>query len=148
MISKRMNKLARGEVDDRLDEAVRKQKNLHNRRDELGALEEDMNATELYFIGMAAVARKIADGDLSVRVEPRSENDLFGHAFLSMLSNFRGQISELMYASGKLESSSSDLAKVSEQAGQATTQIARTIQQVASGITQQSEIDHKYRIIH
>ena len=139
LISTRMNKLARGEVDDRLGEAVLKQKNLNNRRDELGALGEDMNATELYFVEMAAVARKIADGDLSVRVEPRSEKDLFGHAFLSMLSNFRGQISELMYASGKLESSSSDLAKVSEQAGQATTQIARTIQQVASGITQQSE---------
>jgi methyl-accepting chemotaxis protein len=52
--------------------------------DELGRLMESMRAMVDYLHGMAGAADRIAQGDLSVPIEPRSERDTFGSAFRNM----------------------------------------------------------------
>jgi len=54
--------------------------------DELGRLLIAMQHLVDYRREMAAVASAIADGDLGARIQPRSEQDVLGHAFVRMTS--------------------------------------------------------------
>jgi methyl-accepting chemotaxis protein len=58
--------------------------------DEIGQLVRSMQALTDYLREMAGVADKIAGGDLSVHVRPRSEADTFGIAFTNMTVSLRG----------------------------------------------------------
>jgi len=58
--------------------------------DELGRLLAAMQAMAAYLGEMAAAAERIAGGDLSVPVEPRSEHDTFGRAFREMVAYLQG----------------------------------------------------------
>jgi methyl-accepting chemotaxis protein len=57
--------------------------------DEMGRLMVSMRGMVQYLQGMAAAADRIAEGDPSVPVEPRSERDTFGHAFHNMTAYLR-----------------------------------------------------------
>jgi len=57
--------------------------------DEIGRLLEAMTAMVHYLREMAAAAQRIAQGDLSVDVHPRSERDAFGNAFAAMTAYLR-----------------------------------------------------------
>ena len=52
--------------------------------DELAQLQSAMGAMSAYLHDMAGVARRIAHGDLTAVVTPRSPQDAFGHAFGAM----------------------------------------------------------------
>jgi len=58
-------------------------------RDEIGQVLEAMQRMVRYFREMASVANQIAQGDLSRRVEPRSERDALGNAFRGMTDYFQ-----------------------------------------------------------
>ncbi len=132
-----VKRLSKGQVSQETDANVKAK--ILNRKDELGLLGNSIMDTEAYFIEMSAVARQIAEGNLTVSVTPKSEQDVFGNAFVQMIVKLREQIGALANASENLGNASNELAVVSNQAGQATSQIAATIQQVASGTTQQSQ---------
>jgi methyl-accepting chemotaxis protein len=53
--------------------------------DEIGHLLGSMQKMTDYLREMSGVAGRIAQGDLSVQVQPRSEQDSFGHAFQDMM---------------------------------------------------------------
>ncbi|MBB4639691.1 methyl-accepting chemotaxis protein [Longimicrobium terrae] len=57
--------------------------------DELGRLVAAMRGMVAYLREMAQAADRIAGGDLSVPVHPRSERDTFGHAFQRMTTSLR-----------------------------------------------------------
>lgn len=113
------------------------------RDDEIGVAGKGLGNTEIYLIEMAGVAGKIAEGNLTVTVTPRSEKDELGIAFKKMVENLRDMITQVAENAKELTSASNELATVAEQAGHATNQIATTIQQVASGITQQTDAVNK-----
>ncbi len=136
VMSVAMGKLSRGESN--VDMDIHVTKKILARKDEVGVVAQGIKSTEDYFSEMASIAEKIADGNLTASVSPRSNLDMFGNAFLKMISNLRKQITQLNETSNHLGTASNQLAVTSNQAGQATSQIAATIQQVASGITQQS----------
>lgn len=52
--------------------------------DELARLENAMSEMSQYLRSMAEVARRIARGEVGMRVTPRSPDDAFGHAFQAM----------------------------------------------------------------
>ncbi len=52
-----------------------------DRQDEVGQLIASMNDMVVDLRDMAGIANAIASGDLSVRVQPRSDEDVFGQAF-------------------------------------------------------------------
>ncbi|MBI4929046.1 MAG: Cache 3/Cache 2 fusion domain-containing protein [Anaerolineae bacterium] len=113
--------------------------NLKRRGDELGEISRAFGDLTIYLQRMAEEARQIADGNLTAAIVPASTGDLLGNAFLRMVADLRSQIGYLTMASENLGKSSSDLALVSTSAGEATAQIADTIQQVAHGVNQQSD---------
>jgi PAS domain S-box-containing protein len=79
-------KLAQGELDQQLD--------VHT-RDELGEMADAFRHMVGYQQQMATVAAAIADGDLSLDVQPKSSADVLGTAFQRMSRNLRAMVGEL-----------------------------------------------------
>jgi len=109
------------------------------RADEVGQLAESFRQMMAYFKEIGQVAHNIASGDLSQDIQPRSERDALGKALLQMVSNLRHLVGRVTESALSLSAASAQLATAATQAGQATSQIAATIQQVAKGAAQQSE---------
>jgi len=110
-----------------------------SRRDEIGILGQGVVGTEMYLVEMAGIAGRIASGDLTVKVQPRSDKDELGHAFADMVSSLRMIIAQVAENASSLAVASDQLSASSGQADHATRQIAATVQQVARGTSQQSE---------
>ncbi len=108
------------------------------RSDELGIAGEGFHSTVQYLQEMAGFASRIASGDLTVQVTPRSEKDELGIAFSKMVESLKDLIMLVIQSTENLTSASRQLALNSGQTGEAARQIATTIQQVALGITQQT----------
>ncbi len=122
--------LARGDLEQEID--------VHA-RDEAGQLADAFRAMIAYLRSTAHAAGALADGDLTVDVEPQSEKDVLGQAFKSMIGNLRSIVGTVSVSSAGVKGASADLAEMSAGAGQATDEIARTIQEVAQGATRQAE---------
>ncbi len=108
-------------------------------KDEIGILATAFQEMKSYLSEIAFLAQQLAEGNLSVHAEPRSERDVFGQAFSKMILSLKQTIREVAKSSQSLNEASLQLANSADQAGQATSQIASTVQQVAKGIGQQSE---------
>jgi methyl-accepting chemotaxis protein len=107
--------------------------------DEVGEVARAVGATRIYLTGMVEAAVRIADGDLTVEVQPRSEKDELGIAFAKMIARLRQTVEQIAENAQNLTNASEQLAGAANQAGLATGQIATTIQQVATGTAQQSD---------
>ncbi len=134
-VTQSLQRMARGELegDLRLDQRILQ------RADEIGILGRETQQAADFLREMIEVAGQIADGNLLVEVQPRSEKDRLGQAFVQMTANLRGLVSHIVENAQSLLSASSQLNLAAEQAGQAASQIATTMQQVTRGITQQAE---------
>jgi methyl-accepting chemotaxis protein len=106
--------------------------------DELGAMARGATVMIKYLQDCAEDARRVADRDLTVTVEPRSEKDELGHALFDMVGNLRGLIGQIKDSAGQVANASEQLASAAEQSGSATTQVTSTIQQVAQGTATQA----------
>lgn len=91
------------------------------------------------FEEMATVAKRIADGDITVEVKPKADHDELGHAFARMTANLRQVIGEVSTSARSLAASGEQLSSNAQQAGAATQQISAAIQQVAQGISAQTK---------
>ena len=108
------------------------------RHDEVGMTAKSMDDMIEYFAEMTSVAEHIADGDLTDNVVPKSEYDTFGNAFAKMIKNLRELIGEVKDNADVVTDASMELHSVAEQTGNATNQVAATIQQVAKGTSDQA----------
>jgi len=122
-------KLAEGDLDQTVD---------IKDRTEIGDQAAAFKEMIAYQKEMAGVADKVAKGDLTIDVHPRSEKDQFGVAFSKMVQFLRKAVGEVGTNAEQLSSASMTLAETAEQAGQATTQIAATIQEIARGVADQT----------
>jgi PAS domain S-box-containing protein len=66
------------------------------REDEIGDLLNTMNQMVVYLRDMSDTANAIASGDLTVHVEPRSQEDRFGNAFKKMVASLNKSTNELL----------------------------------------------------
>ncbi len=108
-------------------------------RDELGDMADSFRRTIAYFREMANAANRMAQGDLTISVTPRSEQDLLGHSFQRMIVNMRKLIVDVQSSAHELATAGRQLADSTEQTGFATQQIAETIEQVARSSAVQAE---------
>ncbi|MHC1782077.1 MAG: methyl-accepting chemotaxis protein [Anaerolineaceae bacterium] len=129
--------LSRG--DQNRNSAQRVTDGMMSRKDEIGALSRAFVGTSDYLIEMVGIAGRIAEGDLSTKVTPHSENDELGIALKDMTSNLHKILTLIDENAVMLNTASQQLASSANEAGQATSQISTTIQQVAIGINQQSD---------
>jgi methyl-accepting chemotaxis protein len=92
---------------------------LNSRRDEVGALAQSFAQMTESLRRLAEAKEKIASGDLTAELQPRSEKDVLAKAFLTMRDRLRRVTSELQESVNILSS--------------AAQQIVATTTQVASG---------------
>lgn len=65
------------------------------RHDEIGMLWQSFKDMSDSLKGMSRLAEQIADGDLTVTVNPRSKKDVLGYSFGLMAENMRGLVREI-----------------------------------------------------
>ena len=106
--------------------------------DELGEMAAAFTDMIDYFQSVAVAADRLAKGDLTVEIQPRSEQDVLGTSFTQMLENWRNLALQVTVNADDVKLAAENLASAANHAGQATAQIAATIQQVANGANQQA----------
>jgi methyl-accepting chemotaxis protein len=114
-------------------------KAMNQRRDELGITGRACAALIDSLRDMARSATQIAEGDLTVELTPRSDQDELGHAFARMVASLRAQVGQVAHAAASLLAASGQLAGAAAQASDATAQITTTMQQIATGTAQQTQ---------
>ncbi|MCX8061550.1 MAG: methyl-accepting chemotaxis protein [Anaerolineales bacterium] len=112
---------------------------LIQRQDEIGEVGRAFDQLSQYFSDIAQVSQKVAKGDLTAAVQPRSERDILGTSIAAMIRSLRSVILSLAQNASGLREAADQLAAVATESGQATNQIAATMQQVARGAAQQSQ---------
>jgi methyl-accepting chemotaxis protein len=129
-VSAALKRMAAGDTDQLID---------IKSNDEIGEMSRSMNGLVLSQQDMAHIADRIADGDLTVEVRPRSEHDTLGNAFKRMIENLGGLIEQVKSGALTMSESILQLADAAEQSGAASTQMASVAQQVAKGSEEQSK---------
>lgn len=122
--------IAEGDLDQKVDV---------NSHDELGEMAVSVRQMIAYLQEMAAAAERIANGDLTTEVTPRSEKDELGNAFHCMTANLRKVVDHIQRGASDVAAASAQLGSTTEQTAGAAQQVTQTIQQVAEGANQQAE---------
>jgi methyl-accepting chemotaxis protein len=107
--------------------------------DETGQMGQSLGKVVAYLFDMSQAADRIAQGDLTVTVEPKSEKDSLGNSFVKMVTNLRQLVKKVDDNAGNMAAASEQLATASEQSGSATDQIANVSQQIAKGAEEQTK---------
>ena len=132
-----LQSISRGDLNRDMDQKSKDA--IARRKDELGTAGQGLAAAEIYLQEMAQAAKKIAQNDLTVSIQPKSAKDELGNAFVQMIAGLQKAIGQVADSASSLSAASEQLASAAGQAGQATTQISTTIQQVAKGTQDQAQ---------
>jgi methyl-accepting chemotaxis protein len=108
---------------------------------ELAATARAFDDMVAYLRTMESAGERIADGDLSVDVEPRSERDALGHAFARMTGSLRGMIGDVVATASTVRESSEIMARTSGEAGQAVGEVAQAMGEITVGA------EHQLRLV-
>jgi methyl-accepting chemotaxis protein len=134
--------IARGELTaatDATGEASREARG-HRRGDALDRMEASFDDMSDYLGEMAHAAERIADGDLTIALTPRAENDALGQAFSRMVERLRTLVGRLAGSSTQLAAASQELAATSDEARRAIEEIAGAAGDVARGAERQVQM--------
>ena len=123
-ITRAARRLADGDTDVRVE--VRS-------NDEIGQMAEAFAALIEYRQEMAAAAREIAGGNLTVTIEPKSEHDALGIAFADMRDKIAELLQKISSSSRTVGAASEQIAKSGQQTGMAVGEIAQALGSVAQG---------------
>lgn len=102
--------------------------------DEVGTLADSFRSMTTYLSDTAQVAENIAQNDLRVQFEPKSEKDVLGNSFKAMIKNLTEVISQLNDASTELVSAATEIASSSEQMSRGAKDQADQVGQVSTAI--------------
>jgi methyl-accepting chemotaxis protein len=106
--------------------------------DETGKLLESMQRMVVALRDMVDTARVIADGDLSVKVTPRSEKDALGNALEMMVAKLAQVISEVRSAADALTAASTQVSGASQTLSQGTSEQAAAVEETTSSLEEMS----------
>ena len=107
--------------------------------DELGVLAEDFNRFISSTQEQVSVLSKMAGGDLTSEVTPKSPEDLLSNAINRMAENTRELITEINRSSGQISSGAKQVADGASTLAQGATEQAASIQELSASISQISE---------
>jgi len=107
---------------------------------ELGRLVEAFAGIRMYMEELAALADRVAAGDLTREVQTRSEQDSLAQAFRYMITRLRKMVTQLTEAATSVAETAGRVTDVSVQSEANATQIAQTIGQVAAGAADQARV--------
>jgi methyl-accepting chemotaxis protein len=106
-------------------------------QDEIGQMGAAFGRMVDYLNESAGIAARVADGDLTVEVAPRSPRDVLGNAFARMVAQLRDLAGKLSGSAQSLSAASQQMATTSEEAGRAVAEIASAVSDVAQGAERQ-----------
>lgn len=109
-----------------------------DQKDEFGDLANAFRKMVVYITEVAYNAELLAMGNLTGEIQLKSDRDVLGLAFRTLITNLRKQIGDVAGSALQLSDSSQEMHDSAQQAGHATQQITVTIQQVAQGTAQQA----------
>jgi methyl-accepting chemotaxis protein len=102
------------------------------RSDEIGVLQTAFAQMAGFQRDMAAVAGRIATGDLSVQMGAQSEKDLLGKAFAAMVQNLRQLTANLTEATGTLGGAAQEIVASTSQLSAVATETATSVSEAAT----------------
>lgn len=112
-----------------------------HRSDEVGVLAENFNKMIVHLKEMASVSAAIAEGQLAVAVQPRSNQDTMAKAFGRMTQGLRDLVrrvrdsaSQVASGAGQMASASDESAKVSVQAASAIDEVTSTMHEMSINV--------------
>lgn len=123
-VSRALAAVATGDVSQAVD--VRSQ-------DEIGDMAGSYRAMQSYLIEVAGVAQRVAEGDFSVDVTPKSDQDALGEAMRSMIANTSTLLGQVGAAVTQLNAAKDELAESAAGAATVTQQISSRAEHVAAG---------------
>ena len=109
-------------------------------RDEIGETSRAFQQMVRYLQEMADSVTRVAQGDLTVTVEPRSDRDVLGAAVAEMVEALRGIISQVTTAATEMSAASQELTATSSETSRAVDEITRAVQEVAEGAERQVQM--------
>ncbi|MDR0819154.1 MAG: HAMP domain-containing protein, partial [Oscillospiraceae bacterium] len=134
LISAAAQTLATGDVDVRI---------IRDRHDEIGQLQESMNALSDMMRNQALAIESLADGDLTSEYTPRGENDIVGNSIAKMLYMNHQALRGIAESTAQVKLSSAQLAEGSDNLARGATDQSAAIQDLAGTITEISEAVEK-----
>ncbi|HWW24825.1 MAG TPA: methyl-accepting chemotaxis protein, partial [Caulobacter sp.] len=102
--------------------------------DEIKDLVETVNRMTENLRATAAIADKVADGDLTVETKPLSDKDILGIALQRMVERLRGVVADAMSASDNVSAGSQELSAASEQVSQGATEQASSAEEASASM--------------
>jgi len=120
--------LAQGDVDHQLSVSG---------RDEVGRTAGALASMVEHLRSLAGAADRVAAGDLTVDVQPRSERDRLGAAFAGLVAELRAAVTQMSRSATSVAGASELVASSSADAGRAVEEIARALGDVAAGAERQ-----------
>ncbi|MEE8577627.1 MAG: methyl-accepting chemotaxis protein, partial [candidate division Zixibacteria bacterium] len=130
-------KISVGDIDHRIDISS---------KDEIGVLADSFRKLIDYMKELSSVAERVANNDLTVQVEAKSEKDGLGIAFKTMITNLTGIIRQLGENSTQLVSAATEISSSSEQMSrgaqdqtQQVTQVSTAVEEMTATIVESSK---------
>ena len=137
MITRNLNKIVK--VVRKLALGDTRQKINVKSSDETGMMAQVLGEVIKYQWDISQVLERVAEGDLTMDVQPKSDKDTLGNAISKMIKNLRQLVKQVDDNAQNMVSASEQLASASEQSGSATEQIANVSQQIAKGAVEQTK---------
>lgn len=107
--------------------------------DEFGAVMDDMKKLVDATREQAEIAQRVAEGNMTVTVVPRSDEDVMGQALHQMVNQNRKTLGNIKEAAYQVTTSSSQVASASEALAQGSTEQASAIEEITASIDDVAE---------
>ncbi|MBU8932793.1 MAG: HAMP domain-containing protein [candidate division Zixibacteria bacterium] len=102
--------------------------------DEIGVLGKSFTSLIDYMKELAGAAEKIAENDLTIDIDPKSEQDVLGHSFKTMTTNLTGMVRQMGDNSTQLVSAATEVASASEQMSRGAKDQTDQVTQVSTAV--------------
>ena len=120
------NLLASGELEVRLDGKY---------VGEIALLADSFRGMEAFHKQQAEWLESIANGDLSIEVQPRGKNDRIGYAIVNMLKALNGMFGNISQSTHQVADGAKQLADGAQSLAQGSTEQASAVEQLSASIT-------------
>ena len=107
--------------------------------DEFGQLVDEYNKVIENIKYQARIAEEVANGNLTINVTPKSEEDLLGNSLKKLVDDNFHALSNISESGSQVTISSSQVASASQALAQGSTQQASAIQQITASIDEIAE---------
>ncbi len=112
-------------------------------KDEIGDVYRSFIELIAFLGKIEEASKKIADGDLTVQLNSKSQKDELSQSIIAMVQSLKEKVALFSENSTRVDKAADGLSISSKDANNSTNQISTTIQQVAHGISEQTSSVNK-----